>query len=148
MCGPAGSGKSTVARQLAERHGMMRLSFDTEAWDRGFREAPLAPAAHREIEDDLRLRLLELIAQDRDVVLDYAFWSRQIRDQYRALLSPLGVEVETIYLATPRNVVIDRMALRGERDPDDLSLPDELVKEYFDHFEAPTPEEGPLTVIG
>ena len=27
MCGPAGSGKSTVARQL-EQQGMTRLSFD------------------------------------------------------------------------------------------------------------------------
>jgi dephospho-CoA kinase len=30
MCGPAGSGKSTVARQF-ERQGMIRLSFDQEA---------------------------------------------------------------------------------------------------------------------
>ena len=147
MCGPAGSGKSTVARRLVERHGMVRLSFDSEAWNRGFREAPLAPAVHQQIEDDLRIRLLELIAHDRDVVLDYAFWSRQIRDQYRTLLAPLGVVPETIYLAPPRHVVIERMAVRGERDPDDLSLPAELVEEYFDHFEAPTPEEGPLTVI-
>ena len=34
MCGPAGSGKSTVARQY-ERQGMTRLSFDQEAWSRG-----------------------------------------------------------------------------------------------------------------
>jgi shikimate kinase len=30
MCGPAGSGKSTAARQY-ERQGMTRLSFDQEA---------------------------------------------------------------------------------------------------------------------
>jgi cytidylate kinase len=34
MCGPAGSGKSTVARTL-ELEGYERLSVDTVAWDRG-----------------------------------------------------------------------------------------------------------------
>ncbi|WP_373637793.1 hypothetical protein [Arthrobacter sp. ZGTC412] len=31
MCGPAGAGKSTIARQLASA-GMVPLSFDEAAW--------------------------------------------------------------------------------------------------------------------
>lgn len=38
MCGPAGSGKSTVARRL-EGKGMVRLSFDVAAWQAGLRAA-------------------------------------------------------------------------------------------------------------
>lgn len=41
MCGPAGSGKSTVARRL-EAGGMTRLSYDQEAWNRGLRDMPLS----------------------------------------------------------------------------------------------------------
>jgi shikimate kinase len=38
MCGPAGSGKSTVAREY-EQQGMVRLSFDQEASPAGERTA-------------------------------------------------------------------------------------------------------------
>jgi hypothetical protein len=84
MCGPAGSEKSTVARQY-ERQGMIRLSFDQEAWSRGITTMPLP---------DLR-----------------------------------------------------RIAARAAAGGDDFQLSTELAAAYFDHFEVPTPAEGPLTVL-
>ena len=57
MRGPAGSGKSTVARRY-EQQGMTRLSFDQEAWSRGITTMPPPPDVHREIEDVLRTRLV------------------------------------------------------------------------------------------
>jgi AAA domain len=56
MCGPTGSGKSTVAQRY-ERRGMTRLSFDQEAWSRGITTMPLPPDVHRDIEGLLRARL-------------------------------------------------------------------------------------------
>ncbi|MGX5694773.1 AAA family ATPase [Agromyces soli] len=146
MCGPAGAGKSTVARRL-EEDGMVRLSFDQEAWDRGIRSMPLPSDLRREIEAELRARLESLVAEGKDVVLDFSFWSRRTRDEYRQLLRPLGVEPETIYVATSREVVIERMRARRLAHGDDYTLPDETVAEYFDHFEPPTEDEGPLIVI-
>lgn len=146
MCGPAGSGKSTVAKQL-EAEGMTRLSFDQEAWRRGIRTMPLPVDIYEEIEQALRTRLLELASGGVDVVLDFSFWSRRTRAEYRDLLRPLGVVPETIYLATPRAVALDRMRARGHTHGDDYSSPAGLAAEYFDHFEPPTTEEGPLTVI-
>ncbi len=39
------------------------------------------------------------------------------------------------------------MRARRGSDANDFVLPDEVVVQYFDHFEPPTPAEGPLTVI-
>ena len=146
MCGPSGSGKSTYARRL-ESEGMVRLSFDVEMWRRGISSVPLSPDVREEMEADLRARLLELVAAGTDVVVDFSFWSRRMRDDYRALLAPTGVVPETIYLATDRETVLSRMSTRRGRHPDDYVLPEELVTRYFDHFEPPTPDEGPLTVV-
>lgn len=146
MCGPAGSGKSTVARTF-EQQGMVRLSFDQEAWDRGFRTMPLPDGAHRQIEAILRERLVTLVRQGTDVVLDFSFWSRRSREDYRDLLRPLGIEPETVYLATDRDTALQRVRSRAAKDGDDFRLPDEVAARYFDHFEAPTPEEGPLVVM-
>jgi predicted kinase len=147
MCGPAGSGKSTVARSY-EQQGMTRLSFDQEAWSRGITTMPLPSDAHRDIEDVLRARLVALVCAGADVVVDFSFWSRALREEYRELLRPLGVVPETVYLATNRATVLQRIAARAARDGDDFAISPELAAFYFDHFEAPTAEEGPLTIIG
>jgi predicted kinase len=147
MCGPAGSGKSTVARRY-ERQGMTRLSFDQEAWSRGITTMPLSPGVHRDIEDVLRARLVELVRAGADVVADFSFWSRAMREEYRGLLRPLGVVPETVYLATDRATVLRRIAARAAGDGDDFAISAELAAFYFDHFEPPTADEGPLTIIG
>jgi predicted kinase len=126
---------------------MVRLSFDVEMWRRGISTVPLPPEVRYEIEAGLRARLLELVAAGADVVLDFSFWSQRMRDDYRELLGPSGVVPETIYLATDRETVLSRMRARRGTDADDYVLTDELVAEYFDHFEPPTADEGPLEVI-
>lgn len=146
MCGPAGSGKSTIAREL-ESTGITRLSFDEEAWRLGIREQPLADDTRRQIEEALRRRLLDLVLSGTDVVLDYSFWSRRMRDEYRELLRPLGIEPETFYLATPRALVLARVRARTGRAANDVRLSEALAATYFDNFEVPSTEEGPLRVI-
>lgn len=147
MCGPAGSGKSTVAQRY-ERRGMTRLSFDQEAWSRGITTMPLPPDVHRDIEGLLRAHLVELVRAGADVVVDFSFWSRAMREGYRELLRPLGVVPETVYLATDRATALQRIAARTAGEGDEFAISAELAAFYFDHFEPPTAEEGPLTIIG
>lgn len=146
MCGPSGSGKSTYAKGL-EDQGMVRLSVDVVMWERGFTTVPLSQVLRDEIEAELRTRLLELVVGGRDVVLDFSFWSRQMREDYRHLLAPTGVVPETIYLATDRETVLDRIRARRGSHSDDFVLTEELAAHHFDHFETPAADEGPLTII-
>ena len=126
---------------------MTRLSFDQEAWSRGITIMPLPPEVHRDIERLLRARLLDLVRAGTDVVLDFSFWSRVMRDEYRELVKPLGVVPETVYLATDRATVLQRVSDRAARNGDDFKLTTELAAFYFDHFEVPTAAEGPLIVM-
>lgn len=146
MCGPAGSGKTTYARGL-EQQGLVRLSIDEEAWARGYRRQPLDEEVVAQIEGELRGRLVSLVRAGRDVVVDLSFWSQQKRAEYRALLTELGVLAETVYLATPREVVLARVAARSGAGADDVQLSPATAARYFDHFEVPTEDEGPLLVV-
>ncbi|WP_026531337.1 AAA family ATPase [Haematomicrobium sanguinis] len=146
MCGPAGSGKSTVARRM-EAEGFVRLSFDQEAWARGIREMPLAEDEHRDIATWLRRRLEDLIVDGRDVVLDFSFWSRAMRDEWRGVVEPYGVTAELIYLPTDRATCLERIAARGHAHGDDFVLDAATAAAYIDHFEPPEPDEGPVTVV-
>lgn len=124
---------------------MVRLSIDGEVWKRGL--STVSEDVHGEIETELRGRLLELVAAGEDVVLDLSFWSSQMRARYRRLLEPTGVVPETVYLATDRATVLERVRARRGSHPDDVVLTEGLAAAYFDHFEVPTADEGPLTVI-
>jgi predicted kinase len=126
---------------------MTRLSFDQEAWSRGITTMPVPQNVHRDIGHTLRARLVDLVQAGSDVVLDFSFWSRRMRDEYRELLRPLGVVPETVYLATDRATALERIGARAAGDGDDFKISAELAAFYFDHFEVPTAAEGPLTVM-
>ena len=126
---------------------MARLSFDQEAWSRGITTMPLPQDVRRDIECVLRARLVDLVRAGSDVVLDFSFWSRRMRDEYRELLRPFGVVPETVYLATDRATVLRRIGARAAQGGDDFKVSAELAAFYFDHFEVPTVAEGPLTVL-
>jgi predicted kinase len=146
MCGPSGSGKTTYAARL-EAAGMVRLSFDAGIWARGITEEPIPAEVREEIREELRVELLRLVADGRDVVLDFSFWSREMRAHWRGVLAPTGVVPETIHLATDRETVLARIRQRAGEHADDFRVGEELAASYVDRFEAPTPEEGPLLVV-
>lgn len=146
MCGPSGSGKSTYARRL-EAEGMERLSFDVEAWRRGVTEVPAPVEVLTEIEAELKTRLLDLVAQGRDVVLDFPFSTRSMRQDYRDLLASVGVVPETVYLATDAETIAQRLTTRAAVHADDLVIDDAVLTAHLEGFEPPTPEEGPLIIV-
>lgn len=146
MCGPSGAGKTTYARRL-EAEGMVRLSFDAGIWARGITGGDIPEAVREEIRAELREELLRLVEQGRDVVLDFSFWSRAMRAEWRALLAAYGVDPETVHLATDRGTVLERIAERRARHADDFPVDLEVAASYVDRFEPPTPEEGPLLLV-
>lgn len=146
MCGPAGSGKSTIARRF-EADGMVRLSVDVEAWARGHRTMPLPGAVQAEIVGELEQRLLACVRAGQDVVLDLSFWSRAMRDRWRELLASSGIVPEIVQAVASRETALARVQARSIGHSDDFRLSPELAATYYDHFEPPTADEGPLTVV-
>lgn len=145
MCGPGGAGKTTYAKRL-EREGWTRLSFEVEFWDRGITTIPSADVV-AEVAADLKARLLSQVGVGNNVVLDFGFWFRRQRDEFRALLAPQGIRPETVYIATSLATILSRVGDRHGRGPDDWPLSEQTATEFFERFEPPTPEEGPLEVV-
>ncbi|RYE77492.1 MAG: ATP-binding protein [Myxococcales bacterium] len=145
MCGPGGAGKTTWAKHL-EGEGWTRLSFEVEFWCRGITTMPPA-AVVADVAADLKARLLRHVAAGDDVVLDFGFWFRRQRDEYRALLAPHGVVPETVYIATSLETILSRVGDRHGTQADDWPLTKETATEYFGQFEPPTIDEGPLEVV-
>jgi predicted kinase len=147
MCGVAGSGKSTYARGL-EARGWARFSIDAEAYAAGLRDAadvPVTLAAR--VRARHRREIGRLLDAGRDVVVDYAFFSRAQRDDYRALGRRHGAAVEVVHLATDEAEVRRRLAARRGAGPDDFVVGADLLARYLAGFEAPGPGEDDVTVV-
>lgn len=142
MCGLAGAGKSTVARAL-EADGWLRLSIDVDAWAQGFTVHPLPRDVRDRIVDAHRARLIDALSRGVDVVVDYAFWSRAMREEFRALAATAGAAVTVAFLDVPLASLEARLAARvdGQPGPDAIEVPASLLTEFAAGFEWPEPDE-------
>jgi len=146
MCGVAGSGKTTCAQRL-EREGYVRLSIDEEVWRRSGRHGVDYPesdcaALSQAAEDALRARLLELVAEGRDVVVDFSFSQRASREHYEQLIESAGGRWRLIYLHADPDVLRRRLAERAQRFDANAAFPitDEILTGFLSGFEVPRGE--------
>ncbi|MEL7977093.1 ATP-binding protein [Isoptericola sp. F-RaC21] len=147
LCGPAGAGKSTHARRYAAQ-GYAVASVDELAWAAGQPAAhPLPDDVARQLAEVLRSRVAALLDEGRDVVVDASFWSRAARGEYRTLGAAHGADTVVVYVETPRDVALARVAARSGDGAHQVRLTPETAAAYYDGFEVPTPDEGPLEVV-
>ena len=139
MCGPPGSGKTTIARRLEVQ--LSAISFSPDEWltqlDLGMNH-PL-----REPLGDLQWRLArELLAKGQNVIMESGHWMREERDEKRLAARALGVQVELQYLPVPLEELHRRIAQRtAERVRASYPLTPEELDKWIAVFEPPDASE-------
>lgn len=99
MVGLPGSGKTTLARSLEREHSALRLTVDE--WhvelfgndvhdDSSDADWAVHDARHTAIEARLWQTAARALELGVDVVLDFGFWTRQERDEFRGRAHELG----------------------------------------------------------
>ncbi|MDR7278521.1 AAA family ATPase [Catenuloplanes atrovinosus] len=153
MCGVAGSGKTTYAQRL-EADGYVRLSIDEEIWARfgryGIDYDPIAYPEYGPIaEAHLRLRLLDLIAEGRDVVVDSSFWQRSSREECKELIEGSGARWRLIYLDAAPALLRRRLAQRGLRFDANAAFPidEATLTRFLSGFEVPKGEGEEVIIV-
>ncbi|RAG85978.1 ATP-binding protein [Streptacidiphilus pinicola] len=147
MCGLPGAGKTTYAMELVQR-GYVRLSIDEVVWQRlGQRDAGLALETEafdrlkEEVRREQRQELVELMLAGRDVVVDYSFWSRAARDDYKALITNHGCRWELVHLKADRTTLERRLEARSsEEGANSVTVNKALFNRYLSSFEEPKGE--------
>jgi predicted kinase len=144
MVGLPCSGKSTLARMLEHAHAALRLTPDE--WQlRLFgqdAEAPEHNARHTLIETLQWEVASRALALGINVILDYGFWAREEREDFRARAKQLGARSEVHFLDVGERELLRRLAQRNAQ-PSSLAfhIPEEMMRPWIAFFQKPTPDE-------
>jgi len=144
MVGLPCAGKTTLALTLEREHSAIRLTVDE--WHlRLFgqdAEDPEHDARHGLIESLLWGVASRALALGTDVILDFGFWAREEREDYRSRAKELGASSEVHFLDVPHDELFRRLARRNAQ-PSEFSfqIPEEMMKPWVASFQKPTPDE-------
>ncbi len=136
VCGLPGSGKTTLARRLAERGQLVRLCADDWMERRGMSLWDLE--ARAEVEREQHGVMLTLLDERRGVVVEWGTWFRRERDALREVGRSRGARVELRFLDAPDEELWRRIAGRRREDPP-ITLAD--LRSWRELFEVPTEQE-------
>ncbi|MCB0182843.1 MAG: AAA family ATPase [Caldilineaceae bacterium] len=144
MVGLPCSGKTTLAKML--EHELPALRLTTDAWHiRLFgqdADEPEHDARHSQIEAllwNIASRALEL---GTNVILDFGFWARAEREEYRLRAKQLGASSEVHFLDVPGDELLRRLAARNARlSPESFMIAEDAMRPWIASFQKPTPDE-------
>jgi predicted kinase len=140
MCGLPGSGKTTLAKQLAQEVRAVRLSPDE--WKNALGIDYYDEEARVRLEDQLWRLAEELLSLGQSVIMENGFWAREERDDLRLAGRALGAALELHYLEAPVEELWRRLELRNKKvQPGVVSIKRGDLEKWATQFEAPDAAE-------
>ena len=144
MIGLPLAGKTTLAKQLEQEFSALRLTpdewhirlfgYDVEEKEHDDRHFLIEAMLW-----DIAARVLELGV---NVILDYGFWAKVEREDYRARARQIGAGSEIHFLDTPEAVLFERLAARNILLPPGAAyIPEAKLKAWLPIFQPPTVDE-------
>lgn len=144
ICGLPCSGKTTLAKALEAKLAAIRLCPDewiTRLYGKDISGEAL-DAARDPVEQALWDVAARVLGLGVDVILEYGFWSRSEREEYRRCAADLGAGSQVHFTAASEEELFDRLAKRNAHLPVGTFWIDEgRLREWIRVFEAPEPDE-------
>jgi predicted kinase len=144
MVGLPCSGKTTLAMKLEVERSALRLTPDE--W-----QVPLFGQDADEPEHDARHTLLERLLWNiasralqlgTNVILDFGFWAREEREDFRMRAKKLEAASEVHFLEVPEEELLRRLAARNAQPgPGCFRISVAAMKPWLAFFQKPTADE-------
>ncbi|WP_058307631.1 AAA family ATPase [Gracilibacillus massiliensis] len=150
MVGLPCSGKTTDARKLEKKHSALRLTPDE--WhtrlghDFGYNMTEADEASHNERHDAVESLMWDIAARmlvlGVDVILDFGFWTKKEREEFRFRANTLGVQFKIHYNDMSKDELFERLRTRNAQKPEaTFIIPEAKLEEWIKIFEPPSADE-------
>ena len=144
MVGLPGAGKTTLARQLEVEYKALRLTPDE--WIPILYGTDLDQPTLDGVRDPVETMQWQVAARALElgvnVILDFGFWGRGERDDYRARAATLGAQSKVCFLDVPPEELAARLAGRNANlPPGTFPVTQAQLDLWASWFERPTLDE-------
>ncbi|MFD4838718.1 AAA family ATPase [Achromobacter sp. NPDC058515] len=144
MVGLPGSGKTTRAKELERALPAIRLTPDE--WHLRLFGQDLDDPEHDSRHSAIEALLWEIaervLMQGLDVILDFGFWSRAERDEFRRRALSLRASPVIHYAPTTTGEILTRLAARNAALPATaFRISEEMILKWAKLFEPPADDE-------
>lgn len=145
MCGLPGSGKTTLARQLAVTHRAIRFTLDE--WMLTLYDYTIDMPEYGQYvtrcQEVIWQTGLQILTAGRDIILDWSLWSKARRRTWSQRIAAAGFAYYLYYLNIPIAVLEARLAQRNAQRPEGTHRIDvAALRRFVPLFEVPTADEG------
>ena len=143
LCGLPFSGKTTYAKKL-EKEGVIRFTLDEQLFQKFGRDFVSGYIEkEKETKRYLKEKCLEYIKEGRSVVLDFGFWKKVERDEYKLFVDQINAKWQLLYFNVPMKELKKRLRLRNNRDlKNNHFISESMLENFSDQFEVPVKEEA------
>jgi hypothetical protein len=144
MVGLPGAGKTTLAKELEVEHDALRLTPDE--WIPVLYGTDLDQATLDGVRDPVETMQWRVAARALElgvnVILDFGFWGRGERDDYRARAAALGARTKICFLDVSYEELSARLAARNaDLPPSTFPVSQAQLDLWASWFERPTSDE-------
>jgi predicted kinase len=137
LCGLPASGKTTLARELADEYRAVRLNPDE--WEVALGADPFDEGFQGRLEEAFWELTQRLLVLGTSVVLEWGFWARSERGEKREAARRLGVAVELRFLDAPHDELVRRVVAR--HTVGGIPITETDMERYRRRFQPPTDDE-------
>ena len=144
MVGLPCSGKTTKAKELETELRAIRLTPDE--WQVNlFGHDTLDPdhdRRHSLIEDMLWQIAARVLSLGTNIILDFGFWAKEERDDYRSRAGKIGARSEIVFMDVEEEELLKRVRMRNESLTNTIAyIPEDLMISWIRFFQRPDADE-------
>lgn len=146
LCGIPFSGKSTLAKAISNTLGYEVVDLDEvkfELYGNDTRDSDLQQKEWDKIYKEMYERIENFLREGKTVIHDAGNFTKKERDQVRQIATTLGIETQTIFVDTPKNVAYQRL-LQNRKLQTRFDVPDEDFESTAAEIETPQKDESVL----
>lgn len=150
FCGKAASGKSTLAAELAERHGALLIAEDfwtSRLFGPELKELADYVRLSRRLKEAMGPHLVDLLRAGVSIVLDFQANTRAARSWMKGIVDASGADHQLHFLDLDNEVCRTRLHVRNASGTHEFILSDAQFDLFTSLFEPPEDDEGFNVVV-
>ena len=142
ICGFIGFGKTTYAKKLEHELQAVRFTHDEIMVERYGRSPDDFACKYKIVDDFIKEEAAKLVSNGKSVILDYGFWSRDVRRNYYEWALKLTDKVYFHSIVCDLEVAKQRVLKRSQENKSELFIDEDCFNALLSKYEPICEDEG------